>query len=268
MQGVYAFCGIAELWGRYRHSAPPQDRAAADFEFAYARRQTRMGLATLLRSPLTTEIGRQFLQGLTMRVRSQVAQPIRLELARAAWAAAIDHRAAWRIRHLHPDPDRVRRLADAFLSGRPARAVDAIRCELVPETRERWYQSRLALQRFRLYEPEAFSELAGRGGPIPVSAHGAVRADIALVNGNLATAESGYRAMIATAPGDVSAWTGLAVTAAASHSTSAWRFLMRRPEFVRAVYMAVREHRAAVSPTVVAEWLDAGSPRPGRTRIL
>lgn len=268
LQGVYAFAGIAGFWDRYRHVAPPEDRAAADFEFAYARRQTRMGLSTLLRSPLTTEIGRRFLDGLATWVRGQIAQPIPAELRRVAWAAAVDHRAAWRIRHLHPDSDRIHRLADAFLAGRAARAVDSVRCELLPDIRERWYPTRLALQRLRLYHPERFAELADKGGPMPVAAHGAVRSDIALVNGNLATAESGYRAMIATDPGDIVAWTGLAVAAAVNRSTTAWRLLTRRPEFVRAVYLAVREQRAAVSPTIVAEWLDADSPHPARARML
>jgi len=267
LQGIHAFCGIAGFWARYRLVAPAEERAVADFEFAYARRQTRMGLATLLGSPLLTDVGRRFALGVAARVRAQSAQRIPREPARAAWAAAIDHRAGWRIRHLRPDPDRVHRLADAFLAGRPARAVDAVRCAMAPDTGGRWHQSRLALHRIRLHAPERFRRLATRDDPIPAAAYGAVWADIALVGGSSTAAEAAYRAMIATDPGDITAWTGLAVATAANHSTSAWRLLIRRPELIRVVYLAVREHRTAISPTAVAEWLDADSPHPGRSRL-
>jgi HEXXH motif-containing protein len=260
LQGVYAFAGIAEFFGRYRMSAPGPEQALADFEFAYARRQARHGLTTLLRSALLTDLGRRFALGLAAQARAQARRHVPLPAGRAAWAAAIEHEAAWRIRHLTPDPDRVRHLAAAFLAGRPARAAATVRSRLVPGPGERWHSSRLPLHRLRLYAPDRYRAVALDQAPLPAAAQGAVRSDLALVGGSPAVAESGYRAMIATEPGDLTAWTGLVIATGITRSTSAWRLLIRRPEFVRAVYLAVAGRRTAVSPTRVAEWLDTGPP--------
>lgn len=100
LQGVYAFFGITEFWRTQRHVGAEADRTTADFEFAYARRQTWTGLRTLARSHLLTELGARLAQGLTNRLRRWLTEPVRVQSARAAWAAASDHLAGWRIRNI------------------------------------------------------------------------------------------------------------------------------------------------------------------------
>jgi HEXXH motif-containing protein len=255
LQGVYAFAGIAEFWCRHRATALPETRALADFEFAYARRQARQGLTTVLGSPLLTDRGREFGNLLARHFRDHLTERLPAPAAQAAWAVATDHHAAWRIRHLQPDPARTTKLVDAYLAGAAPHSVEAVPSSLGTAEKSRWYQSRLALYRLRLTEPEAFAALAAGRGAMPPQALGAVPADLLLVAGDPAGAQEGYLAAIADDPGSIAGWTGLTITACALGSTGAWRVLLRRPELVRAVYREAR--RAATrSPIALAQWLD------------
>jgi HEXXH motif-containing protein len=254
LQGAYAFLGISEFWRRQRDSAPADQRATAEFEFAYARRQASTGLRTLLDSELLTPRGREFGHHMARRLREHRAVAVPLRATRAAWAAALDHRAAWRIRHLATPGTAL--LTDAFLAQRPPQSTDPIPALLRPLRGTRWYQSRLALYRLRLAHPNEFTELVGGTRSFPAAAADAVPADVALVNGDPETAEAGYRALIDEDPSSITGWTGLALTACANRSTPAWRVLARRPELVRAVHLSLRRQTASVQPLAVAEWLD------------
>lgn len=259
LQGVYAFLGISEFWRRQRGLVPAGERAAAEFEFAYARRQASTGLRTLLGSELLTPRGHEFGRHLARRLRDHLAEKVSAPAAQAAWAAATEHRAAWRIRHLAPlgGPG----LADAFLARRAPQSMAPVATVLRPARGTRWYQSRLALYRLRLTHADQFAELASGAAPLPPQAHGAVPADVALVSGDAAGAEVGYRSLIDDDPGDLAGWTGLVLTASANRSTPAWRILARRPELVRAVHLALRRRTVAVPPATVAEWLDQAPVR-------
>ncbi|WP_203839912.1 HEXXH motif domain-containing protein [Winogradskya humida] len=263
LQGVFAFFGIAQFWQNYRHGLTGADRAVAEFEFAYARRQTRLGMNALRRTSQLTDLGRSFVAELSREVRSQHAEPVTSAAARTAWAAATDHQVVWKLRHFRPDPDGVGRLARMFLAGRPPRGTRQVESILTPQPGE-WNFARVALHRDGLYRPELV-----RGGPEESSRwsarHGASQADLALVQGRIARAAAGYRAMIAADPDDISAWSGLAVANGATAGSTAWKALTRRPDLVRAVYVAAHAVRGSVSPLAVAVWLDADRGRAHRS---
>lgn len=254
LQGVYAFAGIAEFWRRHGGRPYPETRALADFEFAYARRQARQGLTTMLASPLLTPRGREFGELLGRHLRELLAERLPAAASRAAWAAAADHHAAWRIRHLQPDPAQTTRLVNAYLAGSAPHSVEPVPGKLGVAEKTRWYQSRLALHRLRLTEPEEFVALLAGRRPMPPQALGAAPADLLLAGGDPTGAQAGYLEMIAEDPGSTAGWTGLAITAAALRSTDSWRVLVRRPELVRAVYQET-QRQAAPSPIAIAEWL-------------
>jgi HEXXH motif-containing protein len=264
LQGIYAFFGISGFWQRHRRSAPPGGKALADFEFAYARRQTAAALSTLVSSRLLTVRGQQFIRVLAGQVRGLLREPVPASARLAAWATATEHRAAWRIRHLATDTDGAQRLAHAYLAGSAPETPSIVWATPTVPDGGRWYQSRLALYRLRLARPEEFSAVATGRAPMPPQAHGARSADIALVSGDPVAAEAGYRVLLDSDPSSVAAWTGLSVTTRTSRSTPAWRLIAFHPELIRAVYHAVRQHEASVSPITVAEWLDQASPWPSR----
>jgi HEXXH motif-containing protein len=263
LQGIYAFFGISAFWQRHRRSTPPVGRALADFEFAYARRQTAAALSTLRGSRLVTTRGRQFIQELTGQFHKQLREPVPAAASWAAWAAAIEHRAAWRIRHLPTSTASAERLAQSYLDGKAPERPGVVSAGPEPSDGTRWYQSRLALHRLHLSRPDEFDAVVAGQVPMPPQAQGAGPADIALVCGDHVRAEGGYRTLVRTDPGSIAGWTGLSLTVPASRSTPAWRLIAYQPELVRAVYLAVRRQEPGASPNTVAEWLDRRSPWPG-----
>jgi HEXXH motif-containing protein len=259
LQGVFAFYGISRFWQCYRRDLTGVDRDVAEFEFAYARRQTRLGLNTLGRASQLTSLGRVFVGELAQEVMAQHAERVTPDAARTAWAAAIDHQVVWRLRHLQPDVDGVRRLVRRFLAGQPPRGTHQIESILSPELGD-WYHARVALHREALYRPQLLTQGAAESHHWS-SRHGASQADLALVQGRTGRAAAGYRAMIAADPDDIHAWAGLAVAVGADQGGTAWKALTRRPDLVRAVYVGAHAIRGSVSPVAVAAWLDGD---PGR----
>jgi len=255
LQGVYAFLGIAGFWQRFRWDADDAEREAAEFEFAYARRQARIGIRSLLGSPFLTHLGRKFINELSAAVNTLQTHRVSTAAARAAWALATDHESTWRIRHIHPDDDAVGRLTGSLLAGAVAATARTITYVVASGGEDHWYHGRLALHRIGLYSPHRLRSIA-RGSSTMHSGWGVTRADLALATNDTPRAEAGYRAMLTTDPGNIHAWSGLVVAAAANKSTTAWRTLIRRPELVRAVYLKARQRGATISPIGVAEWLD------------
>jgi len=259
LQGVYAFLGIARFWQFYRRDVHGADLDVAEFEFAYARRQTRLGLNVLRRTSQLTGLGRVFVAELAQEVIAQHAVRVTAAAARAAWAAATDHQVVWRLRHFQPDPDGVGRLVRRFLAGQPPRGTHHVESTLAPRTGD-WYHARVALHREVLYRPELLKHEAGE--LLRWSARrGASQADLALIQGGTAKATAGYRAMIAADPDDINAWAGLAVVVGADQCGTAWKSLTQRPDLVRAVYSGAHAVRGSVSPFTVAAWL---ANDPGR----
>jgi hypothetical protein len=263
LQGVFAFCGISRFWQCYRRDLTGADRDAAEFEFAYARRQTRLGLNTLRRASQLSRLGRVFVAELAHEVMAQHAERVTRDAARTAWAAAIDHQVVWRLRHFQPDVDGVRRLVRRFLAGQPPRGTHQVESILAPQLGD-WYHARVALHREALYRPQLLRQGAEESHRWS-SRHGASQADLALVQGRTGRAAAGYRAMIAADPDDINAWAGLAVAVGAEHGGTAWKALTRRPDLVRAVYVGAHAIRGSVSPLAVAAWLDGDRGRQHRS---
>jgi HEXXH motif-containing protein len=255
LQGVFAFFGIAGFWQRYRACTEGAERVVADFEFAYSRRQTRLGMRTLARSRFLTPLGRTFVDELARHVYALQADRVPIKAARDAWAIATDHQSTWRIRHLHPDGDAVGRLADAFIARAAPRTVRSVSYTVAADGGHHWYHGRLALHRIGQASPERLRSIATGVSAVPAS-WGVTRADVAFAVGDSIRAEAAFRAMITSDPANIHAWSGLVMATAANRSTPAWRTLVRRPELVRAIYLHARQHnRSVASPVEVAEWL-------------
>jgi HEXXH motif-containing protein len=239
VQGVYAFFGITEFWRTQRHAATGDDRSVADFEFAYARRQTWTGLRILADSGRLTTWGTRFVRRLTERLRPWLAEKLAQEPARAAWAATFDHRAGWQIRHVPVDPAWVTESARAWRRGSDPPPLVA------PSTEVRrggpfWTHDRVTLYRIG----------AGTVDHPP-------KADVALIQGDAERATNGYLARIAADRADLDAWTGLGI-ALAARGLPAWRPLLRRPELVYALYQELADEPP--SPVGLAAWLATAHP--------
>jgi HEXXH motif-containing protein len=255
-QGVYAFLGIAMFWQRHADALSGRAAAPAHFEFAYARRQTREALHTLARSHRLTMPGRRFVDGMRAAMRALAAVRVPRDLDRAAWAAASDHRAIWRLRNRALPAHAVARLVDAWQAGDPAPGPAA---ELATPKKGdgRWCYARIALQRTRMSAPDRFAELAAEPGTVHRRVAGATPADLALVGGDPDLARRTYLRQLADDPDDVDSWAGLGLSLAATGQPG-WRALLREPHVVVAVHRELRRRHAAADPIDVARWLAAG----------
>lgn len=254
VQGAYAFFGITEFWRTQRREAVEGDRRIADFEFAYARRQTWTGLRTLARSGLLTDLGAAFVHGLTARLRPWLAEPVRADSARAAWAARIDHQAGWRIRNVLANPAWVDEATMAWRRRHDPPATMPVDPNVRTDG-STWVHSRLTLYRAWL---GARSELNGQTDLSPNAEPtllGVTRADLAILDDEPTRAAEGYLTRIARDYTDLDAWTGLGLALAAAGDTPAWRPLLRTPELVHALHRELMNDPAPPSPLDLARWL-------------
>lgn len=236
-QGVYAFLGVVDFWRAHR-SAVRSDRA--DFEFAYWCAQTTHAARFLRGCQELTPLGRRFATVMAARLaqwsRIKVTGPA-VSLARAA---AQDHRATWRARHLTPDPDAIARLAEAWLSGHPRGLLPRSTLTAKPAHP----LPRMELRRLLLRAPRTFAE------------HAASAADRRHVAGDQAGAALLYLADIAARPDDVSAWIGLGLAEPAA------RAVLRVPEVVIATHAEIgRRAGAFADPLAVAAWVGGRAAR-------
>jgi hypothetical protein len=248
LQGVYAFFGITAFWRAQRRAGSGVDKKIADFEFAYARRQTWVGLQTVSRSPWLTPLGIRFVSGIKQRLRPWLAEPIPRDLARTAWAAAVDHEAGWRIRYLQADHTWVTESAGAWLDRRDPPPIST------PEPEPRtggppWTHGRLTLYRIRL---------TGHASAAHPAVPGVTSADVALVNGEPDQAAGEYLRRIRDGSGDLDSWTGLALALAAT-GAQGWRVLLKRPELIHALYLELADRQAHPRVDELARWV-TGAP--------
>ncbi|NMO55105.1 hypothetical protein HH310_28455 [Actinoplanes sp. TBRC 11911] len=234
VQGVYAFYGIADFWRTRRLVSAGMHRRIADFEFAYAGGQVREALVALTASAGLTTAGRSLVNGLAAKVRSWDAELIDPVAASSAEVVCRSHRAEWRLRYLHPDDDQVRSLATAWPAGDPA-GLGSLRDAITPAaTSARWSLG---------WEKLARAHLVGRADRL-----GAAPADVAVMSGDDKLAGDAYRRDVAAEPGDPHAWAGLSITTGEEP-------LRSRPEWVRALFDALRAHGEDVEPLAVSQWL-------------
>ncbi|MEV4311264.1 HEXXH motif domain-containing protein [Actinocrispum sp. NPDC049592] len=245
MQGVYAFFGVAAFW-----RALAGKSALATFEFAYSRLQSWRTLQELRNDEVLTGAGRRFLDGIAECLGPWQDEPTPDELATLAKAAARDHHAGWRIRHLRPHPTMVARLVDAWQSGRPRPPVITEGTELPPTPVPDgvWSRARTDLIRLNLSE----ARLSEVWNTVP----DATIADLAYAEQRFADAADGYRAELAADPDRPTALVGLGLALSAIGPNPAGRALLRCPELVRAVHRQLRESgRPWPTPEEIAAWI-------------
>jgi len=251
LHGIYAFFGVTMFW-RALAAAEPGDPLAA-FEFALWRTQTWRTISAMRPDPSLTAAGRRFLDGVADRLEPWQDEPVAPGPAAWAIAAARDHYAAWRVRHLRPDPATVSALAAAWRAGRPRPGLGPL-----PEPRKPtpvpdgpWHDARTDLLRLRL-GPDGETALADRGPAVP----GATQADLAWAAGRVDDAIAGYRLLLTGDPDDPCALVGLGLALAARSSGPASRALLHRPELVRAVHRSLHDDEGTTPPVeAVAGWI-------------
>ncbi|MBL1098769.1 HEXXH motif domain-containing protein [Streptomyces coffeae] len=234
LHGVYAFLGVTGFWRdrwQLAEAGPARDTAA--FEFALRRAQTARGLRTLLAHARLTPLGERFLQLVAERLAAWSAEPVPSLPRRWAADVLIDAELVYRLRHLRPDPAQTTRWARAWRAGNaPPRDLPATAVRPAPTG----IPVRPALVRHRLMDPVAFARLdADRDATLPDGTTPA-GADLDWAADRTEAALHGYRARLATAPDDLSAWAGLALS---MPDGTARQALLSRPELVLAVHRAL-----------------------------
>ncbi|WP_033261292.1 HEXXH motif domain-containing protein [Amycolatopsis vancoresmycina] len=251
LHGIYAFFGVTMFW-RALAAAEPDDQLAA-FEFALWRAQTWRTIGVVRPDRSLTPAGRRFVDGVAELLEPWQDEPVAPGPATWAAAAARDHYAAWRVRHLRPHPATAEALATAWRAGRSRPGIGPL-----PEPRNPtpvpdgpWHDARTDLLRLRL-GPDGEAALARRGPAVP----GATRADIDWVAGRTDDAVAGYRLLLSEEPDDPCALVGLGLALAARSTGPASRALLHRPELVRAVHRLLREDNGTAPPVEsVAGWI-------------
>ncbi len=237
-QGVYAFLGVVDFW-RERRTAAASERA--DFEFAYWCGQTTQAARFLRECRELTTLGRRFATVMAARLAQWSGIRVGARPRREARLAALDHRATWRARHLTPDPDAVRLLADSWLDGKPRPGGALPQSALTP--RPTSPPARTELRRLRLQAPAEFADHA-------VTVPAATAADLLHVKGEQEAAARLYATDIGARPDDVPAWVGLGL------SDPAARAVLRVPEVVLALHAEILRRTGSVpDPRAVAAWV-------------
>ncbi|HEY4024089.1 MAG TPA: HEXXH motif domain-containing protein [Pseudonocardiaceae bacterium] len=251
LQGVYAFFGVAAFW-RALTRADTQSRRAA-FEFAYWRRQSWHTLQSLRSDATLTTAGRRFVDGIAERLGRWQDETVPAGANELAEAAARDHLAGWRIRHLRPDPSAVAELVQAWLGGRSRPPVSSFVTDLppTPVPDGSWSHARMNLVRLTMGR-EIASSLPRTWLAVP----GATTADLAYASGHFAEAADGYRAELSTDPDSPTSLAGLGLALSAQGPYPAARALLHCPELVRAAHRHLRAMVAQPpSPEQLATWI-------------
>lgn len=250
LHGIYAFFGVTAFWRALAAAEP--DNALASFEFALWRAAVRRTLGVVREDGSLTQAGRRFLDGVAAELIPWQDEPVAAAPGVWATAAAADHFATWRLRHLRPNADVVAALATAWHRGDAWPKLDG---SLEPRTPTPvpdggWTDARTDLIRLRLDRDR--DALAERGPTVP----GATEADLALVSGQIERAVEGYRNLLKTDADVPAAIVGLGLALTARGTGPAARALLHRPELVRAVHRELRADTGA-TPDVeaVAEWI-------------
>ncbi|WP_410640819.1 aKG-HExxH-type peptide beta-hydroxylase [Amycolatopsis sp. lyj-346] len=253
LHGIYAFFGVTSFWRALAAAEPDHELAA--FEFALWREQVWRTLAAVRVDESVTPAGRRFLDGVAAKLRPWQTEPVAAGPRKWARFAAEDHYAAWRTRHLRPDPATVAELAADWRVGlsRPRCAVTGPPEPRVPTPVPDgdWQEARTDLIRLRL-GPDG----AARFDEHALSVPGATEADRHFVAGRPLEAAAEYRRLLAVDPDDPSALVGLGLALSARSTGPASRALLHRPELVRAVHRLLRDE-PGMTPSVeaIAGWL-------------
>jgi len=254
IQGVYAFFGIAEFWGRHRLKLSGPAADLAGFEYAYAKAQTEEALQIVLAAKSLTANGRRLTEGLLASLATSFTDSLPAKILRLSKLTADSHRVGWRLRHFQPDSSEVLSLAKAFHNGDSAEAASPPKIHPHPELR--WPQQIPKLARQQIL---ATAHIENDETTIEWDMLKA--ADHALVAGDLDVARKGYlesaaaKSAVTRSHDELRAWVGLALTAAGDGDSSTAVTLTVRPDLVRAVYTEVATISPGANPIDVAAWL-------------
>ncbi|REH36332.1 HEXXH motif-containing protein [Kutzneria buriramensis] len=243
LQGVYAFTAVTEFWAAHR-----DDNPLAQFEFAHWRGQTLATLRELRAHPILTDLGRRFVDVVATRLEPLQSLAVPEDVGALAEATALDHQAAWQVRHLRPSTKYVDAATDAWLAERSV--PEGYTATVVPAATVQRIDVKAVLSRVRIIEPATFDEL--RSAPSTIT--DAAAADFAYLVGDPDTSGL-YQQEIEADSGRAGAWSGLGLSLWAAGSPAA-EALLRRPELVRAIYVkASQRSRRAPDIQELAAWV-------------
>ncbi|MGH3757300.1 HEXXH motif domain-containing protein [Actinophytocola sp.] len=253
LSGIHAFFGVTAFWRALGRDDPGEAERRAGFEYAYWRDGTWRVLRSLSGDPHLTEAGQRFLDSITARLRPWLDEPVPAGMAELAGAAAADHHAGWRIRHLRPPARTVQSYTDAWVVGRqrPSLTEPDGRLTPTPIPDGSWCGARTDLIRAGLAVAEPDPE------EITLMVPDATRADVAYVSGHNDRAIHGYRSELAEDGNRPDSWVGLGLALSAREpGADAARALLRCPELVRAVHRSIRSRTGTPpAPEELADWI-------------
>ncbi|GAB3158134.1 HEXXH motif domain-containing protein [Amycolatopsis stemonae] len=248
LHGAYSFLGVTAFYREHYPVVKGLAARAAQFEFAYRREQTAHAVGTLLTDAVPSALGRRFLAISRDRLRDWATEPLPDDIGHAASRANLDHRLAWRLRHLRVADRVAAELAEAWLRNRPCPLIPAAPPILVPAPGSAG-SARLTLTRTWVTDPDLYDVYRAEPELAMAEIAGMSAADLALVDGDTGNAAELYRQELATAPDSPAAWAGFALA-------TRYPVLLNRPELVYAVHRQVRrQHGMAPNPDRLARWL-------------
>ncbi|MCR3754173.1 HEXXH motif domain-containing protein [Lentzea californiensis] len=233
LHGVYAFCSVVEYWFVERNFVAPELARRARFNFSYRRHQVAEVLSYLGDLPELTDLGREFVMGVSARLDACPATDLPGDLAQDVEWVNTDHHVLWRLRHVQPDKQVAEALAEAWLAGE---ACDQdFGPDVVAVSPESGRSPLGTLLKARALEGRASAGTDAEG---------------AFLHGDLDHAAKLFAARLEASPKDLTAWSGLAL---ASGSAT----LLRRPEVVHAVYHALALRGGTKpDPFALTAWFD------------
>lgn len=241
LHGIFAFISVIEFWRVQRDLVSHQESKTAHFTFALRRHQVQEAVRSVRHHPALTPVGHELVEAAHNRLVAVEREPVDPELAETITKITDDHRGCWRIRHGHPDPLAVERLATAWLTGGPAPATAPGRIE--PNPHQAGRSARRYLLELKAVDPTAFAEST------------VYSADTAYVSGDYRAATNAYVTQLRDSPDDRDSWIGLGL-ALQSQERPAAAGILTDPETSFAVYNRILAMTdSAPDPLRLANWL-------------
>jgi HEXXH motif-containing protein len=235
LHGIYAFTVVVEFWQVQRDLVPPAESARGHFVFALRRSQVRAAVDSLRGNTRLTDLGRAFVAAASVRLSVCETAPVADDLAETVADLLAEHRAAWRLQHLRPEPVDVETLAQAWMRGAPC--PGRARSEVVPRGTS-VARPRGALLEMRALSPDRFERAVSLES-----------ADAMFVRGERDRAATAYVRRIQADPRDADAWIGLGLASRAAA-------LLDQPATVRAVHALLATRAGAPpAPGELAAWM-------------
>jgi HEXXH motif-containing protein len=251
LSGVHAFFGVTAFWRALSRRDEGPNTRRAGFEFAYWRSGTWRTIRSLSGDDHLTKAGQRFVDGITERLQPWLDEPVPADMAGLAEAAAADHLAGWRIRHLRPLAETVAGYTESWLAGQrwPGGLEPDSRLTPTPVPDGSWCLARTDLIRIGL--------ASDRDLPETWTVPDATQADVAYARGQGDDAVHRYLDELAEDADRPQSWVGLGLALSARWPGSAGaRALLQCPELVRAVHRAIRGRTSTPpAPDELANWI-------------